>query len=98
MVAVISVFTKPTEFGVVNEAKKSTKYFSERVNGGGFSRYLPSSARKESSVCSAFFVSEIPTDRFENAPLKVFFFSKNLMPKKFWNFGVSILKYPYTAS
>ena len=25
-------------FGAVNEAKESTKYFLERVNGGGFSR------------------------------------------------------------
>jgi len=26
-------------FGAVSEAKKSTKYFSERMNGEGFSRY-----------------------------------------------------------
>jgi hypothetical protein len=36
-------------FGAVNEAKKSTKYFSERMNEGGFSRYPSIPAMKKAS-------------------------------------------------
>jgi hypothetical protein len=34
-------------FGAVNEAKKSTKYFSERMNEGGFSRYPVAGAKPD---------------------------------------------------
>jgi hypothetical protein len=62
------------EFGAVNEAKKSTKYFSERMNGGGFSRYLPSS----------------PKVKTEPPMSLLFCYDKHTMTKITWNDSIRL--------
>ena len=48
------IYQRERGFGAMNEARKSTKYFSERMNGGGFSRYPSLSAIKIESKDSIF--------------------------------------------
>jgi hypothetical protein len=51
-------------FGAANEAKKSTQYFSERVSGGGFSRYPVIVALLTFySVYGNIYVNEFKTNR-----------------------------------